>query len=156
MDVQMKCLYRLLQGIPGQWFNIRQFSDLLIIINKGDSGHIKIAAKTVGNTHRLLGLDTRFVSVINLSRTWNLYAWFPATSALHLHFSQQSQYAVGEVRWKGNFQLRNNNRRDFFNFEIMKEKIYSTNYRSEFSNREITRELKGIFLLRNYDSEFSM
>lgn len=50
MDVQMKCLSSF-QEFQVQSFNIRQFSDLLIIINKGDSGHIKIAAKTVRITH---------------------------------------------------------------------------------------------------------
>lgn len=48
-------------------------------------------------SYRLFGVVTRFVVVSNLYSRSRRAAFWPAISVLHLHFSQQSQYAVGEV-----------------------------------------------------------
>ena len=45
----------------------------------------------------LFGVVTRSVVVRSLYRRSSRAAFWPAISVLHLHFSQQSQYAVGEV-----------------------------------------------------------
>lgn len=42
---------------------------------------------------------TRLVSAISRQSRSKRAVWLPWMSALHLHFSQQSQYAVGEVRF---------------------------------------------------------
>lgn len=47
--------------------------------------------------YRLFGLVTRLVVVSSLYSRSRRAAFCPAISVLHLHFSQQSQYAVGEV-----------------------------------------------------------
>lgn len=48
-------------------------------------------------SYRLLGVVTRLVVVSNLYSRSRRAAFWPAISVLHLHFSQQSQYAVGDV-----------------------------------------------------------
>lgn len=45
----------------------------------------------------LLNFVTKFVSLIRHPNNSNLAGWFPCINALHLLFSQQSQYAVGDV-----------------------------------------------------------
>lgn len=47
--------------------------------------------------YRLLGVVTRLVVVSNLYSRSRRAAFCPAIRVLHLHFSQQSQYAVGDV-----------------------------------------------------------
>lgn len=54
---------------------------------------------TVFFTHLLLNLVTRLVSFTKQPSNSYLAGWLPWIKALHLLFSQQSQYAVGEVRF---------------------------------------------------------
>lgn len=61
-------------------------------------------------SYRLFGVVTRLVVVSNLYSRSSRAAFWPAISVLHLHFSQQSQYAVGEVllslvKNKGRFRI---------------------------------------------------
>lgn len=53
--------------------------------------------KITSVSYRLFGVVTRLVVVSNLYSRSRRAAFCPAISVLHLHFSQQSQYAVGEV-----------------------------------------------------------
>lgn len=48
-------------------------------------------------SYRLFGVVTRLVVVSNLYSRSRRAAFCPAIRVLHLHFSQQSQYAVGDV-----------------------------------------------------------
>lgn len=59
-------------------------------------------------TNLLLGMVTRSVSVSSLCNSVKRALCRPATSALHLHFSQQSQYAVGAVFFNLRKVLSNN------------------------------------------------
>lgn len=61
-------------------------------------------------SYLLFGVVTRLVVVSNLYSRSRRAAFWPAISVLHLHFSQQSQYAVGEVllslvKNKGHFRI---------------------------------------------------
>lgn len=51
----------------------------------------------IHKSYLLFGVVTRLVVVSNLYSRSRRAAFWPAISVLHLHFSQQSQYAVGEV-----------------------------------------------------------
>ena len=50
-------------------------------------------------THSLFGLVARSVSLMSLFSSSSRAFCSPGINALHAHFSQQSQYAVGEVRF---------------------------------------------------------
>lgn len=53
--------------------------------------------KRISVSYRLFGVVTRLVVVSNLYSRSRRAAFCPAIRVLHLHFSQQSQYAVGDV-----------------------------------------------------------
>lgn len=74
-------------------------------------------------SYLLFGVVTRLVVVSNLYSRSRRAAFWPAIRVLHLHFSQQSQYAVGEVL----FSLRINGGkrmiRHMIEIQVMKSNV---------------------------------